>query len=526
MTNRPPHYAGGFPIGFVENNSGKNIKRKKATDKNLANVKTYVYNHVNIHLKYHRPDPTRLNEYRVVGFGVEPISVRHQFSQGFEWDGETSDGYHKPLDTCMDDQVLSQNDVEKEQVVAKGETILYTYGVQWEESNIAWSSRWDIYLSEDNAIPVQVHWYAISNSVMVILLLSILVIGILVRNLKRDIAGYNAVSTLSDEERDELAEESGWKVIHADVFRPPSSQPMLYCVFVGSGIQLALTMGLCIILSAVGFVNPSRRGSLMNSALAFYVIFGSLAGFVSSVLYKAFRGRSWQLCTVVTAVFFPGICFILFLFFNVILFFFKSTASVPVIDVIIVAALWCCISIPLVFVGAYFGYKMETLNFPTVTSTIARSIPAAGFFSGPSTQVLLAGLIPFAAAYVELFFIMTSLWKDLYYYVFGITFLVYLILLISSAEVTLLLVYYQLCHENHRWWWFSLFSSGSLAFYLFGYSFIYFKGLEASRLLITYLLYFGYMFLISFALFLITSSFGSLLSLWFVRKMFASIKVD
>jgi transmembrane 9 superfamily protein 2/4 len=264
----------------------------------------------------------------------------------------------------------------------------------------------------------------------------------------------------------------------------------------------------------------------MNSTLAFYILFGSLAGFVSSVLYKAFRGRSWQLCTIVTAIFFPGLCFVVFLFFNIILFFFKTTASVPVIDVILVAALWCCVSVPMVFVGAYFGYKMESLSFPTVTSTIARAIPTPSLVAKPVTQVLFAGMIPFAAAYVELFFIMSSLWMDQYYYVFGFTLLVYVILLISAAEVTLLLVYYQLCNENHRWWWFSLLSSGSIAYYLFAYSFVWFKGLEASRLLITYMLYFGYMFLISFAVFLISSSFGSLLSLWFVRKMFASIKVD
>merc|ERR1712137_677771 len=104
--------------------------------------------------------------------------------------------------------------------------------------------------------------------------------------------------------------------------------------------------------------------------------------------------------------------------------------------------------------------------------------------------MVLTGIIPFAAAYVELFFIMTSLWMDQYYYVFGFTLIVYIILIVTCAEVTVLLVYYQLCAENHRWWWFAFFAPGSTALYTFIYSMFWFKSLEASKMLMTYLLYF------------------------------------
>jgi transmembrane 9 superfamily protein 2/4 len=144
----------------------------------------------------------------------------------------------------------------------------------------------------------------------------------------------------------------------------------------------------------------------------------------------------------------------------------------------------------------------------------------------PLVGISLAGMIPFAAAYVELFFIMTSLWMDQFYYVFGFTLLVYLILLVTCAEVTVLLVYYQLCAENHRWWWFSFFAAGSTAFYTFLYSFFWFRSLEASKMLITYMLYFGYMFLMCTAMLLVTGCVGVLTSLWFVRKIFSTIKVD
>jgi transmembrane 9 superfamily protein 2/4 len=188
--------------------------------------------------------------------------------------------------------------------------------------------------------------------------------------------------------------------------------------------------------------------------------------------------------------------------------------------------MWCCVSIPLVFLGAYFGYKEDYITFPTVTSTIARAIPEPTFFMKPLVGVGLAGMVPFAAAYVELFFIMTSLWMDQFYYVFGFTLAVYLILIITCAEVTVLLTYYQLCAENHRWWWLSFFTAGSPAFYTFVYSLFWFRSLEASKMLITYMLYFGYMTLICIAMMCVTGSVGALMSLWFIRKIFGTIKVD
>lgn len=53
------------------------------------------------------------------------------------------------------------------------------------------------------------------------------------RTVRRDIAKYNR-----DEEADDALEETGWKLVHGDVFRPPK-HAMLLVNFVGTGIQLA-----------------------------------------------------------------------------------------------------------------------------------------------------------------------------------------------------------------------------------------------------------------------------------------------
>jgi hypothetical protein len=46
------------------------------------------------------------------------------------------------------------------------------------------------------------------------------------------------------------------------------------------------------------------------------------------------------------------------------------------------------------------------------------------------------------------FFILTSMWLGLYYYVFGFLLLVFLILVITCAEITIVLCYFQV---GFRW---------------------------------------------------------------------------
>lgn len=48
-----------------------------------------------------------------------------------------------------------------------------------------------------------------------------------------------------------MSEESGWKLVHGDVFRPPRTLVLLSAV-VGTGAQLALLVLLVILLAIVG----------------------------------------------------------------------------------------------------------------------------------------------------------------------------------------------------------------------------------------------------------------------------------
>ena len=54
-------------------------------------------------------------------------------------------------------------------LLAERTTVTFTYSVIWHPSDVAWASRWDSYLRMSD---VQIHWFAICNSVAIVLFLS------------------------------------------------------------------------------------------------------------------------------------------------------------------------------------------------------------------------------------------------------------------------------------------------------------------------------------------------------------------
>jgi len=488
----------GFPVGFKEGHD------------------YFLYNHVNIILEYSRVE---VDGYRIVGFYVEPLSIKHRFAGGRNWDGQ---GEAPPLASC-DSFEHTEYSAEREGQKIGESQVVYTYDVQWRSSDIQWASRWDVYLSNNNTSSDKVHWFSIVNSVVIVLFLAFMVAMILIRTLNRDISRYNRVMT--DEDKADAAEEFGWKLVHADVFRPPTQFPMLFCIMIGTGTQLFGCVFFMILFAAIGFLSPANRGSLMIALVFIFVLMGSIAGYTSARLYKTFKGKEWQRCTFLTATLFPGICFLVFFVFDMILAGYNSTGAVPFLTLLAILTLWFGISVPLVFLGAYVGYKKEPLTFPVVTSNIPRPIPDQPWFLEPTLTTCLGGILPFGACFVEMFFIMSSVWMDQYYYVFGFLLLSFLILTVTCAEVTIVLTYFLLCGEDYRWWWRVVLASGSTALYVFLYSCFYFARLQSS-MVITYFLYFGYMSMISLAVFLLTSAVGFFAALYFTHYIYSSIKVD
>merc|ERR1712054_630572 len=172
---------------------------------------------------------------------------------------------------------------------------------------------------------------------------------------------------------------------------------------------------------------------------------------------------------------YPGFFFSVFFMLNLMLWWVKSSGAVPFTTMFAMLVLWFGISLPLVYLGSYSGFRKDAIELPTRTNQMARKIPDQPWFTHAVFMSLVGGLLPFGAVFTELFFIMSSLWQHQFYYLFGFLALVLVLLLVTCAEISIAMTYVQLTAEDHRWWWRSFFYSATSGCYVFLYSMLYYS---------------------------------------------------
>ena len=471
--------------------------------------KPYLNNHYDILIDYHKPGTE--DEFRVVGVKVRPSSRPDSKELG-----------GKKADCGNGNGHLELNE--------QGETIVtWTYGVYWLESSTAWATRWDTYL---HVYDPKIHWFSLVNSAIIVIFLCGMVAAVLMRTLKKDIARYNRLesfnlddlSATNGEAEDGVQEDSGWKLVHGDVFRTPRN-PLLLSVFLGNGSQLFVMAGTTLVFALLGFLSPSNRGSLSEAMVLLYTIFGSIGGYVSARVYKNFGGESWKMNIILTPVLIPGIVFATFFLLNFFLWVKGSSGAVPFTTMLVILAIWFVISVPLSFAGSWVGFRhavsspylargcalqtailitSQPVPPPVRVNQIPRQIPPSTTYLRPIPSMFLVGILPFGAIFVELFFIMNNMWFGRVYYMFGFLFLCYGIMIITCSAVTILLVYFLLCSENYHWQWRSFVTAGASAGYVFAFSLLFWIIRLSFSSFVSTVLYIGYSALISFLFFILT----------------------
>jgi transmembrane 9 superfamily protein 2/4 len=529
----------GFPIGF------KAPPQYTGSDQ----VEYYLYNHLKFRIVL---ATTESGGYHITGFDVHPVSIDHTeesclavAERRIQEEQEQQDQDEEEDEEQDQDEEEEQQDEEEEEeeeeetadskgkyviendprtflkLRAKGGATLpvtYTYEVEFEVSKLTWADRWDVYMigTPDDDI----HFFAIINSFMIVLFLTGAIATIMIRTLRKDISAYNEMAMLEDG-----SEETGWKLVHGDVFRPPS-HPMILSVVVGTGAQIGTAFFITMVSAILRFVNPIKKGQTLTAIIVLYVLAGIVAGYVSARIYKFTENKHWKRCTMLTATALPGFLVTVFVILNIFLGIAGAATAVSFGLILVVFALWVCVSTPLVFIGALIGYRAPKFETPVKTNQIARFIPEQPWYSQPPISFLLGGILPFGSVCIELFFIMSALWLQQIYYVMGFLSAVLLILAATCAQVSIVMDYLQLCAEDHRWWWKSFANCASAGVYLFAYS-LWFL---VSRLdLVGFLpvvIYLTYMFMISLCFGLFCGSVGFLCSLWFNKTIYGALKVD
>lgn len=282
-----------------------------------------------------------------------------------------------------------------------------------------------------------------------------------------------------------------------------------------------------IFFAMLGFLSPAHRGGLLTTMLLLFVFMGIFGGFYSARMYKLFKGESWKSNTLVTALLFPGVCFAMFFLLNFFLVAERSSGAVPFTTLLTILVLWFGISLPLTFLGGILGHRAPEMESPCKVNRIPHPVKETKWYLSTWFVMVVGGILPFGAIFIEIMFIMRSIWTtSTFYYMFGFLFLVLIILMITSAEISMVIIYFQLCAEDYRWWWRAYLISGASGCYLYVHSVFYlFSYLEMTRFS-SIMLYLGYMLLVSYTLFIFTGTIGFASSYWFVKKIYSLIKVD
>lgn len=476
----------------------------------------YLNNHLSMKILYHQPSlsagdidaiTAEENTYRIVGFEVRPRSIQHQLLSN----GSVPEG------SC------DETKVAEPLLINKNSKVVYTYDVTFEHSELSWATRWDPIL-QANAEIKHVQWFSIVNSFMVSLFLTALVATVMLRTVLRDFGRYNSVQDDADED-----DMTGWKYVHADVFRPPAMAPFL-CICVGCGAQVLVMAFLTLVFALIGFLSPANRGGLLTALLSLWVLASSVSGYVSARLYSTLETDvPRRVITFSTALIFPGVTFGIFFSLNLVMWFMGSSGSVPFMTLVLLLFMWFGISVPLVFVGAHFAYRQKAITFPTRTNQIKRVIPEPPLGIPPIAYAVLAGVLPFGTVFMELVVILNSVWSGSVNYLYGALMAVFALLIVTCAEMSIVSTYLSLSAEDWASHWHTSFwGSASAGLYVFLYS-IYFSLAQGGGVrapLVSQLVFMSWSLVMSGAFSLMCGSVGFLSSLWFTRTIYDSIRID
>lgn len=490
----------GVPVGFM-------------ADTGDGKPHLYLYNHLKFTVTlYH---DTENDDYLVTGFDVYAVSIQH-----------ANDG-----STCI--AALPDDDNESYQGGPTNDPttylrlhgtdlpVKYSYEINWQYSDLKWEDRWDVYVM--NVPDDDIHFFSIVNSLMIVVFLTGAIATIMIRTLRKDIAAYNEIALMEEDG----GEETGWKLVHGDVFRPPQWNPALLAVCVGTGAQIGTAFFITMLSALAGLVNPVRKGQTLTAVLVLYVLSGSVNGYLSARISKFCGCKAWKRNTLIAATALPGLLVSMFTVLNVFLSFAGAATAVPFWLLLSIFALWVCVSAPLVFIGAFFGYQRDNISIPVKTNQIARIVPGnQPFYTQPPVSFAVGGVLPFGSVCIEVFFILSALWLHQIYYVMGFLLVVLMILAATCAQVSVVMCYLQLCAEDHRWWWKSFGNCASSGGYLFLYALWFlFSRLELVGVL-PVIIYLTYMGMISLCFGLFCGSVGFLCSFLFNKTIYGALKVD
>ncbi|KAK4363547.1 hypothetical protein RND71_018788 [Anisodus tanguticus] len=264
-------------------------------------------------------------------------------------------------------------------------------------------------------------------------------------NLRTDLSFKTDAEEFSDNQ-----EETGWKSLHGDVFRYPKCKYLLSSVL-GCGTQIMVAI---LSLGVFGVFQPYDRGVLPTALVIIYAITSAVTGFSAVSFYHQLEGSNWLRVLLLTGGIFSCPLLLTFFFLNTVAINYGSTAALPSGTIVVILLLWVLLALPSLVLGAVSGKRIGSeFQAPCHTTKCPREVPPQPWYRSVIIQMALAGVLPFAVIYIELYYIFASVRGHRIYTMYSILFIVFILLLITTALVSIAMTYFQLAREDHQWWW-------------------------------------------------------------------------
>lgn len=240
-----------------------------------------------------------------------------------------------------------------------GQEIIFSYSVEWvHQPHISYKHRLQRYHDHNSPfVPetFEIHWLSIINSIVLVFLLTAFLAIVLLRILKNDFSKYLNVDEvclvsylnivlyllcigtymhMCMFQEDLTEDESGWKMVHGDVFRAPAFSNILVAL-VGAGAQVFGTAFVILLCVLMGVFKATKRGALLTAAIVVFSCCGFLGGLVCGRLYKQLKGKDWAWNVILTASVIPVPLATVFTFVNGVAVSNNSTAALPTLVILV-----------------------------------------------------------------------------------------------------------------------------------------------------------------------------------------------
>ena len=488
-------YNTGIPLGFIKNN------------------KTYINNYFRIIIELNKVNMSivqketkdddesiiNITGYDIIGFNIEPFSIRINEST-----------------KCKIDKIIKSNTEYENQIFDINENIIFRYDTFYYYTNTVYTERFNKYFIGNKYI----HSFSAYISGIIIIILLMILSYIYFHSIKSEIEIHNEKVSSEDS-----INEYGWRNIAFDVFRRPYRSHILASLL-GTGIQLLVMVLYSLFFVSLGIIQPKNGGAYFILLVTVYIFLSLISGYFSARFYKMVHGLKWLRVCLLTSIIFPFIFFILICFTNYLYYREGSTTYIQFKNFFRLILLWIIGIIPLVFLGTMIGLSQKRIQFPCEVNPVPGILTKIDYpwYLRIRYAWFLTGFPPFFAVFVELFYIMDSLWKQNYYALSKYLLISIIILIITSSLIGILFTYLNLCKGDYRWWWKSFMVSASPGIYIIIFSIFYLFKMKFSQFS-SILIYLNFMTLLTIMISLICGTSGLYLTLIFLRNIYSKINL-